>query len=75
VAEPLGRPKAALWLLDAIEGHNVSPPDEHASWLRDICLTVVGESIEETADAYVKTAGKKAKPDKTAEAKAGAVAP
>jgi hypothetical protein len=49
----------------------------HASWLRDICLTVVGDSLEETEGAYVKTAGKKAKPDTTAEGKAaaGAVAP
>lgn len=62
---PLGRAKAALWLLAAMEGNVPDLPDEHAGWLRDMCLDVVAESLQETEDAYVKKAGKVA--DKAAD--------
>ena len=53
---PLGRAKAALWLLDAMEGRHVNPPDEHAGWLRSVCLDLVADAIKESEDAYCKAA-------------------
>jgi hypothetical protein len=53
---PLGRAKAALWLLNAMEGGHVTPPDEHVGWLRSICLDVVAAAITESEEAYCKAA-------------------
>jgi hypothetical protein len=50
---PLGRAKAALWLL----GSELDAPEEHEDWIRSICLDVVLTSIEETEREYAKKAG------------------